>query len=410
MSINKKNENDRKKRLRFLILIVAFIAVMLILSTYAWFSTQRSVTIANLTGNVQVAEGLEISLNGQAWTNSLDLSTLDIINDSYNSNKNIKPNELLPVSTLGTASADTTGKTILMFKGDASSAELANVTLCNEEQADTSNLDYPAYFAFDVFIRDSSASEDNLNTLYLTPTSSVQVKSTGGSQEYGLQNTVRVGFAKYSGTCTYAESASQATVIEKTVTAESSKINQVSIWEPNANYHINYILNNNNNIHVPQDQYTNFGLNSSGKFLKNTIVPTYALVDKIVESLDGNKISDVYDWDETTYFAKQNAVQTSIDLTQVLANDEAPETSATEIFPTSYAIVGNNLEQDLGVKLTDTSVSPAEVAISPNAVTRFRIYVWLEGQDVDCINYASHGGGVTVNMGLQKPASTQKGK
>ena len=190
MSINKKNENDRKKRLRFLILIVAFIAVMLILSTYAWFSTQRSVTIANLTGNVQVAEGLEISLNGQAWTNSLDLSTLDIINDSYNGNKNIKPNELLPVSTLGTASADTTGKTILMFKGDASSAELANVTLCNEEQADKSTLDYPAYFAFDVFIRDSSASEENLNTLYLTPTSSVQVKSTGGSQEYGLQNTV----------------------------------------------------------------------------------------------------------------------------------------------------------------------------------------------------------------------------
>ena len=31
-----------------------------------------------------------------------------------------------------------------------------------------------------------------------------------------------------------------------------------------------------------------------------------------------------------------------------------------------------------------------------------RIYVWLEGQDVDCINYASHGGGITLNLGLVK--------
>ena len=37
-----------------------------------------------------------------------------------------------------------------------------------------------------------------------------------------------------------------------------------------------------------------------------------------------------------------------------------------------------------------------------NRICKMRIYVWLEGQDVDCINYASHGGGVTVNIGLVK--------
>ena len=30
------------------------------------------------------------------------------------------------------------------------------------------------------------------------------------------------------------------------------------------------------------------------------------------------------------------------------------------------------------------------------------MYVWLEGQDVDCTNYASHGGGILVNVGLTK--------
>ena len=42
-------------------------------------------------------------------------------------------------------------------------------------------------------------------------------------------------------------------------------------------------------------------------------------------------------------------------------------------------------------------------------ISRVRIYLWLEGQDVDCINYASHGGGVKVNIGLVK-GSTQGSK
>ena len=28
--------------------------------------------------------------------------------------------------------------------------------------------------------------------------------------------------------------------------------------------------------------------------------------------------------------------------------------------------------------------------------------MWLEGQDVDCINYASHGGGIHLDLGLIK--------
>ena len=33
------------------------------------------------------------------------------------------------------------------------------------------------------------------------------------------------------------------------------------------------------------------------------------------------------------------------------------------------------------------------------------MYVWLEGQDVDCINYASLGGSMTINVGLSKPGT-----
>ena len=37
------------------------------------------------------------------------------------------------------------------------------------------------------------------------------------------------------------------------------------------------------------------------------------------------------------------------------------------------------------------------------------MYIWLEGQDVDCINYASHGGGIEVDVGLIKDAAVGLG-
>ena len=32
------------------------------------------------------------------------------------------------------------------------------------------------------------------------------------------------------------------------------------------------------------------------------------------------------------------------------------------------------------------------------------MYVWLEGQDIDCTNYASHGSGIHLDLGLVKGA------
>ena len=35
-----------------------------------------------------------------------------------------------------------------------------------------------------------------------------------------------------------------------------------------------------------------------------------------------------------------------------------------------------------------------------------RMYIWLEGQDVDCMNYASLGWNVKIDVGLSKPGTT----
>ena len=111
-------------------------------------------------------------------------------------------------------------------------------------------------------------------------------------------------------------------------------------------------------------------------------MPTYALR----ESSIGAKINDIYKWDGSeSNVQKQNSLQT------------------TKTSETDFRI--NEGVQNL-VSATDGTT---DFWIAPNKISRVRIYLWLEGQDVDCINYASHGGGVKVNIGLVK-GSTQGSK
>ena len=72
--MKEKNQRDSRKRLNALILLVAFTAILLIVSTYAWFSTHKTVKLGGLEGKVNVAEGLQISLDALNWTNEIDLT------------------------------------------------------------------------------------------------------------------------------------------------------------------------------------------------------------------------------------------------------------------------------------------------------------------------------------------------
>ena len=110
-----------------------------------------------------------------------------------------------------------------------------------------------------------------------------------------------------------------------------------------------------------------------------TQMPTYALKESAV----GSTIADIYKWDGSeSKLQKQNVLQT-----------KSTAKSSTDV---DYAI------EDGVQNLVSTSDGTTTFGIAPSKVSRIRIYVWLEGQDVDCINYASHGGGVKVNIGLVK--------
>ena len=158
----------RTKPLGRLILLVAFTAIMLVTSTYAWFSTQKNVTLGGLAGKVEVAEGLQISLDALNWRNNIDLSDAGIaayfaasnaengtaydLDNPYNGRTNLVPEELLPVSTTAQTNEGIGLNDIKMYVGEVNNTE----HLINIKEAEAENDS--GYYAIDFFLWNTSGS------------------------------------------------------------------------------------------------------------------------------------------------------------------------------------------------------------------------------------------------------------
>ena len=139
-------------------------------------------------------------------------------------------------------------------------------------------------------------------------------------------------------------------------------------FEPNAFTHTNYILSNVKPLFDATYASTNNILTATtdNAFTTKTI-------KKGVTSMD-----DVYDWSSTSL--------------------DAPQTVQTKARSATGTI---NPYIDGGVKnLKD--IAGNNFTLAPNSVTKVRVYIYMEGQDPDCHNIASHGGGIEVNIGLTK--------
>ena len=379
--MEQNNQRNSRKRLNSLILLVAFTAIMLIVSTYAWFSINNEVSITNLKGIVNVVEGLQISLDAQNWTDTLDLSTLNLLTDAYVDNSNFVPTELLPVSTTGVAAASTAE--LPMYRGtNTAKIALSNIvaTVLKGTTAEANPETYPGYYAFDIFLMNSGAADAPANEVLQLNSSSSLTIVEDGNEDSGLQNTVRVGFAKYSGT---ADVTASATEVIAATNAGDSYISDMAIWEPNANAHIQNIVNNNNLLMLDASVAGDWELTKAPEdtyylFDTTKAVPTYALTTASV----GKAIANIYDW---------KASPTVNEDAGKLAIQHTLQTNTTDDGTTKTVY-----------NLKSTKDGTTNFQIPTNAIVKLRVYIWLEGQDVDCTNYASHGGGIDVNIGFIK--------
>ena len=46
------------------------------------------------------------------------------------------------------------------------------------------------------------------------------------------------------------------------------------------------------------------------------------------------------------------------------------------------------------------------MSLAPNSITKIRVYVWIEGQDIDNYDFASLGHSIKVNFGFTKERIT----
>lgn len=440
-----KNQRNSRKRLNSLILLVAFTAIMLIVSTYAWFSSQKNVTLTGLHGTVNVAEGLQISLDAQNWVNTIDFDDFNQENAGAWTIKptatsryfdpnvegatfqtprgadggitNTTPSELLPASTTAySATNDGIGQTAVKFyRGtNTETIKLMDDTALLTEDSKA------GFFAFDLFVMNTSAGTA-ADKLQLDPSADV----TGDMENSGVQNTARIAFALYENNNDAAgfdgSVAGQDMTISATnvLTADNiiagtstgKNIKDVAIWEPNANAHTSAIISSlANSLKLTAADNTKYGLtadtgNKISRFTDNKPLPTYALTSNSVPSPagDGTKvhISDVYDWrlGDSSVTTVAKGVQKQFTLqTDAYASGSALSTRSSSVDLVST----KKLEADASA--TDTTFT-----LKANQYQKIRVYFWMEGQDPDCINQASLGGGLTLDIGFSKPGTTNSG-
>lgn len=343
-----RRSRKSKRRMNSLFMALLLTALMLIMSTYAWFSANRVVEIKGITAKVSAAEGLQISLDAKTWTSSVEVNSATLL-AAKDYNNYVLPEELHPVSTTGATSSGE-----ISFYQGLVSADGKQLTGAGAAAATTN------YIVFDIYLKNSSSrTEDDLQ---LAPNTEVKLGATEGKrgvENTGLENSVRVGLSLFSTTATF-------TTAQEDIAKLAPGTPLVAIWEPNYNKHISEVVTNDARLEGnATSDFKTLGLLNSG--------------EGTLSGIDGTEA--------TSFMAETNTIRTDAKIT-----GEDPPVKLT-----SAAVAG-----------TGESAKPAgtQLKLPGNTISKARVYIWLEGQDPDCIDTASTGKYLDFVINLSKPAVT----
>ena len=394
------------KKIQSLVFIMLITVVLGITATYAWFSTQRDVEIAGMRLNVEVAESMQISLDGEIWSQSINIADMRQFYGTYQEtgeegfavyqakkvadggNENYVPTELLPVSTAGEVA---NGK-LKFVQGTVGTnvdgtQSLTGITACSETDITTdadiddkedNNADHP-YFVFDMYLRNISAKTTGVDELMLNQFSKLNINGYNqqegtGKFGTGLEYSARVGFVIYGNTVsvTAQDDATLGTVVEQIRGLTANNTEVPAIWEPNDKEHTQYVVNNNGRgITSLQQAVTTYGIKSA----------------VAAQAEPNNKVADIN--------ADTDANTDGIE-------DTNANLVAVKTFKPAYTdtIVGTT------VPTVITDINGNNVGLEPNQISKVRVYIWLEGQDPDCVDLASTGDKLSIDFRLTKAKTT----
>ncbi len=363
MKRNKKEEKKRKK-FRALILLLFLSIIMFGTATYAWFTANRIVNIESINVHVETSDGLQISTNGSTWKSVI--TQTDITTGAYSGANNFIPDTLDAVSTNGNTTSNGTNKTrvLNMFSStigtDANSGAYTIYTAAVDESTDRTK-----FVAFDVFLKVSSA-----KALYINSSDSASnVVMKEGSTDRGLKNAARVAFVPIG------EAASTDTVSNITQAYYASNAKAVKIWEPNNDVHSTAVVNS---VGIEYGFTGANALSATG----STPVTYYGMLAAIPSSDPQNLINTVRG---TVTSYGDPATTFSEAMSEGTVSTTGGEYSTSGILLSTPITLTANTDY----KLMDLAAG----------ITKVRIYMWIEGQDIDCENNAS-GTDITYNIEL----------
>lgn len=321
-----KNNKKKKKKISSLIALLVLTIVALGTTTYAWFTSNRTVTISTLDVHVEAQNGLQISTDAATWKTVI---TNNDITTGYGTDKNQLPASMEPVSTVGTL--DTDGL-MQMYYGNIKAKEDGTQTLVASKTTESKGT-VGKFIVFDAFLKVEAESD-----IEMTTSSSVLPKNP--LTDVGLQNAARVAFVVEGN----LPVTSSTTDIRALKTTDSSNVH---IWEPNFDVHTSAAVT------AARDTYG--------------ITTTTTGADRIIYS--GVK-TDIPEDLETPVLLSQS--------------DATNNPTYFDVVSVDYTTV-----KDFETPVTVFKLQPG--------VTKVRVYMWIEGQDVDCENNAS-GTDISYNV------------
>lgn len=375
----------RQHKILFLLVVIMVTTIILIVETYAWFVGTSTVSTDEFSVSVTSGDGLELSLDGTSWQSENISITKSSVRNAFNGNKNVWADYLSPVSTNGML--DTSVSRLKLYEKTSLSATSGGFRLISGRVDNYTGDEADGYVAFDLYIRNGngnsydstydSASEEDI---YLASDSYASVP-VSGSTNYGAANSLRVGFFEIGRIKSNGYGSSDVSTLRTISCSGGSGVTGLcsttsnlngrrgytwNIWEPNASSHTTQLVSYFNGICKKRNSSGSYTGNSCNSLSVGASRTTYAVNDAISSSDN----VDIYDGAELNTY-------TSAKLT------------AMSTYKTSDATSNGSNKASL-------------IRLGGNSITKVRIYIWLEGQDIDNYDLITHNPTINIKFGLTK--------
>ena len=337
--MTKANKRKKNNKIKSLVLLLFLTIVMLSTATYAWFTSNRSVSISTITVNVAATSGLQISADAITWKSVLSNADLTGASSTYSGADNHLVSEMSPVSTAGSVASGL----LKMYSGTVEGDSGGNMALTTAALTDSSGK----YVVFDIFLK-----VDTAGTVYLQAGSGTTVKS--GETSKGLENAARYAFLVEGN----GSSTATASSLQQLMNGTSSTL---TIIEPNYDVHTQTGISNATTYYgFAANSITTTGAAPVNYYGVDGAVTNVALTSSNPPGLS-NVVTNQFDQKWGTIFKTNTAFST--------------------------AATGFGYISGTGTSAT-VNHYPALLSLSAG-VTKVRVYMWVEGQDIDCENNAS---------------------